>query len=89
MSRETIKNVLIKDGNRTVNWDFPVDSSIRDALQLWRFEWAPDSVRINGKPYPDEELGCALVEFTLLDSNLVITMVPKKKVPKKKEVSDT
>ena len=89
MSRKIINNVLIKDGNRTVNWDFPDDSSVRDALLLWHFEWEPDSVRINGKPVSEEDLMNPLWLYPLLENRLVITMVPKKKVPKNKEVSDT
>ena len=34
-----IRDVLIKDGNRTVNWDFKADSSVRDILQEHGFEW--------------------------------------------------
>ena len=88
MSKEMIRNVLIKDGNRTVNWDFPAYSSVLDVLQLWHFDWEPDSVTINGKPVPDETLGSALCGY-MQDGKLVIQMERKKKDPQKKEATDT
>lgn len=87
--KEMVRNVLIKDGNRTVNWDFPANSTVRDVLRLWQFEWEPDSVKINGRPVPDGVLCYPLANFiSLWDGNIVITMVQKKKEPQKKEEAD-
>lgn len=85
MSKEIIRNVVIKDGNRTVNLDFKADRSVRDILQERGFEWEPGSVKICGKPVTDEDLSCMLYGFVFWGGNPVITMVPKKKEPKKKE----
>lgn len=89
MNKEIIRNVLIKDGNRTVNWDFKADSTVREVLQLWKFEWEPDSVKICGKPVPDNMLDHPLSDYWLWKGSVVITMVPKKKGPQKKEEAAT
>ena len=85
MSKEIIRNVVIKDGNRTVNWDFKADSSVREILQDRGFEWEPGSVKVCGKPVTEEDLSCMLYGFVFWGGNPVITMVQKKKEPKKKE----
>lgn len=85
MSKEIIRNVVIKDGNRTVNWDFKADSSVRDILQERGFDWEPGSVKICGKPVTDEDLSYMLYGFVFWEGNPVITMAQKKKEPQKKE----
>ena len=85
MSKEIIRNVVIKDGNRTVNWDFKADRSVRDILQERGFEWEPGSVKVCGKPVTEEDLSFMLYGFVFWGGNPVITMVQKKKEPKKKE----
>ena len=41
-------NVLIKDGNRTVNWDYYPDKTIGDILQENGFKPIPGSVKVAG-----------------------------------------
>ena len=91
MSKEIIRNVVIKDGNRTVNWDFKAERSVRDILQERGFEWEPGSVKVCGKPFCEDYLDWSLLKlygFVFWGGNLVISMVPKKKEPKKKEEVD-
>lgn len=87
MRQKIIRDVLIKDGNRTVNWDFKADSSVREVLQERGFVWEPGSVKVCGKPVTEEQL-CLVVmgDLTCFD-RIVITMVPKKKTKKKEEVA--
>lgn len=85
MSKEIIRNVLITDGNRIVNWDFKADSSVREILQERGFEWEPGSVRVRGTTVPEDYLNHILIGYIAWDGRIVITMVPKKKEPKKKE----
>ena len=80
-----IRDVLIKDGNRILNWDFKADSSVRDILQEHDFEWEPGSVKVCGTPVSEEYLNHMLMGYLTWDGRIVITMVPKKKEPKKKE----
>ena len=80
-----IRDVLIKDGNRTVNWDFRADSSVRDILLDRGFEWEPGSVKVSGTEVPEEYLNHMLMGYLTWDGRIVITMVPKKKEQKKKE----
>ena len=79
MSKEIIRNVVIKDGNRTVNWDFKADSSLREILQEHGFEWEPGSVKVCGTSVPEEQLHLMLMGYLTWDGRIVITMVPKKK----------
>ena len=85
MSKEIIRNVVIKDGNRTVNWDFNADSSVREILQERGFEWEPGSVNVCGTSVPEEQLHLMLMGYLTWDNRIVITMTPKKKEQKKKE----
>ena len=80
-----IRDVVIKDGNRTVNWDFRADMSVRDVLQESGFEWEPGSVKVCGTSVPEEQLHLMLMGYLTWGPRIVITMVPKKKEPKKKE----
>lgn len=41
-------NVLIKDGNRTVNWDYSEDKTIEQILKDNDFRPVPGSIMING-----------------------------------------
>lgn len=85
MRQKIIRDVLIKDGNRIVNWDFKATSSLREVLQERGFEWEPGSVKVCGRPVTEEQL-CLVVMGDLTDFyRIVITMAPKKKEPKKKE----
>lgn len=79
MSQKIIRNVVIKDGNRTVNWDFKANSSVRDILLDRGFEWETGSVKVCGKPVTDEDLSFMLYGFVFWGGNPVITLVPKKK----------
>lgn len=80
-----IRDVLIKDGNRILNWDFKADSSVRDILQEHGFEWEPGSVKVCGTSVPEEQLHLMLMGYLTFGPRIIITMTPKKKEPKKKE----
>lgn len=55
--------VVIKDGNRTVGWDYHDDTTIRTVLANKYFTWEPNTVRVNGKEVPDEKLDTTLGEY--------------------------
>lgn len=56
-------NVLVKDGNRFVNWDFNVNSTVRQCLEKFRWQWRPNTVRVNGKPLKNSQLDISLVDL--------------------------
>ena len=56
-------NVLVKDGNRTVNWDFNVNSTVRQVLQKFRWVWRPNTIKVNGKPLKNNQLDISLVDL--------------------------
>lgn len=58
--------VLFKDGNRTVNWEFSARTTVLKALKDREFEWEKDSVKINDVPTPDSMLDIALEHFVLV-----------------------
>lgn len=41
-------NVLIKDGNRIVNWDYRLDKTVGEVLKENDFRPVPGSIMING-----------------------------------------
>lgn len=53
-------NVIIRDGNRTVNWDFPGSDTALEVLNRWHFEWEAESVSVCGMPIPEEMLNSTL-----------------------------
>ena len=84
--------IVIKDGNRTVNWDFPEEMALSEVLKRWDFKWEPDSVRVCGMPIPDNLLtesarhfAEAAAKMALYTGALWVTMkgIPEK--PKKKK----
>lgn len=80
-----IRDVLIKDGNRILNWDFKADSSVREILQEHGFEWEPGSVKVCGTSVPEEQLHLMRMGYLTWGNRIVITIVQKKKEPEKKE----
>lgn len=44
-----IINVLIKDGERTVNWDFPQNQTLKYVLGRFRFEPIRGTLKVGGK----------------------------------------
>ena len=48
--------VVIKDGNRTVGWDYNGDTTVKTVLANKFFAWEPDTVCANGTPLKDVEL---------------------------------
>ena len=56
-------NVLVKDGNRTVNWDFNVNSTVRQVLQKFRWVWRPNTIKVNGKPLKNNQLDISLADL--------------------------
>ena len=88
-----IVNVLIKDGNRIVNWDFSDKDTVLEILKRWNFKWVPDSARICGMPIPEELLSEtvqhfveASKQFNLYKDKLVVEIegIPEKPPEKKK-----
>lgn len=85
--------VLLKDGNRTVNVETRNDYSILSVLIHNEFKWIRNSIRINGSPVRDKELSTTLDRFISGPENagrivprVTITMVaPKQELPKKNE----
>lgn len=53
---EKLVNVVIKDGNRIVNWDFAPSETIESVLKRWGFQWEPNSVVVCGLPLDDNML---------------------------------
>ena len=70
--------VVIKDGNRTVGWDFFGDTTIRTVLANKYFVWTPDTVKANGTPLKDDELDAKLEQFAA-NGKVRITMQRLKK----------
>ena len=71
--------VVIKDGNRTVGWDYHDDTTIRTVLANKYFTWEPNTVRVNGKDVPDAELDTEIGEFVCGLPKVRITMQRLKK----------
>ena len=93
--RDCMVTVLMKDGNRTVNWDFPKELSLLDAMKRWHFRWVADSVRVCGMPILDSMLKETIGHFVYVATatarytgTLWVTMegVPEEPEKKKKEV---
>lgn len=85
-------NVLMKDGNRTVNWDFTSSSTIWQCLDKFRWTWKPNSVKVNGMSVKNNQLDQTLAYMMALtkpdavmqnNTRLTITMLP---LPEKKPV---
>lgn len=72
--------VVIKDGNRTVGWDYYSDTTVKTVLQNKFFVWEPDTVKVNGKSVPDAGIDIKLAAFASEGGKVLITMEqPKKK----------
>lgn len=48
MREEKMVNVIMKDGNRIVNWDFDPNETVRSVITRWNFAWEPNTVRVCG-----------------------------------------
>ena len=75
-------NVLMKDGNRTVNWDFAGNSTVRQCLEKFRWLWRPNSVLVNGIPLKNDQLDRMLKHMADLtmpgyenNARITITMI--------------
>ena len=51
-----IINVMIKDGQRTVNWDFPDNTNIAYVLGRFKFKPVPGSIKACGVDVPNPSL---------------------------------
>ena len=71
--------VVIKDGNRTVGWDYFGDTTIRTVLANKFFSWEPDTVRAGGVPLKDAELDAKLEQFAVNGKVRITMQRPKKK----------
>lgn len=87
-------NVLIKDGNRTVNWDCYPDRTIWDILKEFQFRPVIGSVKVGGEEIPQGRIGgmklsdcCQEISPDGKQMRVVITLksVPEKKPAVKKE----
>lgn len=73
--------VIMKDGNRVVNWEFPQDTTLGEVLAKWEKGYYPvQSVVAHGTEIPDTVWGCFLPAFTE-DGKLVLLV--RTKYPKK------
>ncbi len=90
--------IVIKDGNRTVNWDFPEEMGLMEVLNRWNFKWEPDSVRVFGMPIPDNLLTESVMHFVEASKAMArytgalwVTMkgIPEKNAKKKQEVVES
>jgi hypothetical protein len=85
-------NVLIKDGNRTVNWDYFDDSYVQNLLDRHKFRPVNGTVRIGGlepdKPLNKLKLSECVQEVSPdgYQMRVRITLVSVKPKPKKAEV---
>lgn len=80
--------VLIKDGNRTVSWEFPEDTKIADILAYWEQGYNKvdrDNVRINDKLLDGKLLECQLNYFKKIDRKVRIRVESAKKQADKGE----
>ena len=96
---KTYYNVLVKDGNRFVNWDFNVKSTVRQCLEKFRWQWKPNTVKVNGKPLKNNQLDISLVDLLCgqtgkeptNNARVTITLVapPEQKKPVKAAKEET
>lgn len=71
--------VVIKDGNRTVGWDYFGDTTIRTVLANKFFTWEPDTVKVHGEFLKDSELDAKLDQFAVNGKVRITMQRPKKK----------
>lgn len=76
-------NVIIYDGNRKNNWDYPEGLSLKDVLRRRKFRWESNSVRVNGFMIADSLLHYdlsafvkAAMERNAYDGKLHVTVSP-------------
>ena len=78
--------VVVKDGNRTVNWIFNERTRLDRILDTFERGYRPvkrDTVRLNGRKLLEAHLDCKLRYFTDKYDKFVLevdTVRPKKKV---------
>ena len=90
MENKVFYNVLMKDGNRSVNWDFNSNSTVFQCLEKFKWTWKPNTVKVSGMSVKNDQLGRTLA-YMMAQTNpdavfqnntrLTITMVP---LPEKK-----
>ena len=76
MRDEKLVNVIMKDGNRTVNWDFTGSTTVRECLQRWNFEWEPNTVHVCGWLVFESQLDKPIADYMYAPS--MIYDYPKK-----------
>ena len=93
MKETNMINVLIKDGNRTVNWDYYPDRTIGDILLENGFKPIPHTVNVKGLdfPCPRGELNTAIrlsdcPQEISPDGKQMRVVITLKSVPEKKPV---
>ena len=77
-------DVVVKDGNRAINWQFPVGMRLEQVLEFWSNGYYPykrDTVRLNGRRLLAAHLECRLSYFAERFGKLVFqveSIEPKK-----------
>ena len=52
MTENNMINVIVKDGNRTVNWDYFPDKTIMEILEENGFKPVPGTMKVQGLCFP-------------------------------------
>ena len=97
MTENNMINVIVKDGNRTVNWDYFPDKTIAEILEENGFKPVPGTVRVVGHQKFAPLANLKLWQLSDYDQEIspdgkqmrvVITLKsqPEKKPEQKKEV---
>lgn len=91
--QDRVVNVVMRDGNRTVNWDFKESTTVRECLTRWKFEWEPNSVFVCGEPAFENQLDKPIKDFMYAPSEIYeyanrVFIVMKQPVVEKKRESD-
>lgn len=77
--------IVIKDGNRIINWLFPRHMTLDKVLSFWQKGYYPfkrNTVRLNGKRLMEAHLDCKIGFFADKFDKLVFqveTVLPEKK----------
>lgn len=80
---EDLIEVVMKDGNRAVNWEFSRDTPIMDVWHKWTKDYyQPESILLHGTEIPPLMGGCFLSAFT--DDRRML-MIVRTKFPKKRK----
>ena len=90
---EKLINVIMKDGNRTVNWDFKESTTVLECLKRWNFEWEPNTVHVCGFLVFESQLDKPITDYMYAASKVYeypkrVYIEMTQPVKKKEAVSD-